>query len=210
MITTSGPIKPSVVITRIEAARDADDAKRVSLTPESISRTRDGSIDKLRRRLAGDLDNILLKALRKEPERRYASVHEFSEDLRRHLEGLPVLARSDTLSYRTTKFITRHKAGVAAVLMVALTLLSATIITSWQARVARRERAKAERRFKDVRNLTNTFLFEFHDSIADLNGATKAREMVVKKAQEYLDSLAQEAGDEGTALGTLYRISKTR
>jgi eukaryotic-like serine/threonine-protein kinase len=203
MITASEPIKPSVVITRIEGARHTDDTEHVSLTPEAVSRTRDGNVEKLRRRLAGDLDNILLKALRKEPERRYASVQEFSEDLRRHLEGLPVLARPDTLSYRTSKFITRHKAGVAAAVIVMLTLLSATIITSWQARVARRERAKAERRFKDVRNLTNSFLFDFHDSIADLNGATKAREMVVKKAQEYLDSLAQEAGDDRELLWEL-------
>jgi len=203
MITASEPIKPSVVVTSIEPARNTVDAEQISRTPEAISSTRDGNIEKLRRRLAGDLDNILLKALRKEPARRYASVEEFSEDLRRHLEGLPVLARADTLSYRTSKFITRHKAGMAAVLIVALTLLSATIITTWQARVARRERAKSERRFKDVRNLTNSFLFDFHDAIADLNGGTKAREMVVKKAQEYLSSLAQEAGEDRELLWEL-------
>jgi tetratricopeptide (TPR) repeat protein len=107
------------------------------------------------------------------------------------------------LSYRTGKFIARNKAGVAAAVIVLLTLISATVITSWQARVARRERARAERRFKDVRNLTNSFLFDFHDSIAELYGATKAREMVVKKAQEYLDSLAQEAGDDRELLWEL-------
>jgi serine/threonine protein kinase len=201
VITSTQPIKPSVAITRNDTeSRSGEDR---NLSPEIISRTRDGNVEKLRRRLAGDLDNILLKALRKEPERRYASVQEFSEDLRRHLEGLPVHARPDKLSYRTSKFITRHKAGVAAAMVVLLTLLSATVITSWQARVARRERAKAERRFRDVRNLTNSFLFDFHDSIAELSGATKAREMVVKKAQEYLDSLAQEAGDDRELLWEL-------
>lgn len=202
-ITSTQPLKPSVALTRIDANREAGAAKDHSPAPATISRTRDATIDKLRRRLAGDLDNILLKALRKEPERRYASVQEFSEDIRRHLKGLPVLARPDTFSYRASKFVTRHKAGVAAALIVVLTLLSATVITSWQARVARRERAKAERRFRDVRNLTNSFLFDFHDSIADLSGATKAREMVVKKAQEYLDSLAQEAGDDRELLWEL-------
>jgi tetratricopeptide (TPR) repeat protein len=149
------------------------------------------------------LDNIVLKAMRKEPQRRYASVEQFSEDIQRYLDHLPVIACQDTVSYRAGKFMSRHKAGVAALLIIALTLLSATIVTGWQARVARRERAKAERRFKDVRNLTNSFLFDFHDSIADLNGATKAREMVVKKAQEYLDSLAQEAGDDRELLWEL-------
>jgi non-specific serine/threonine protein kinase/serine/threonine-protein kinase len=201
VITSSQPIKPSIAITRTDPK--SGNGEPQSLTSEAISRTRDGNVEKLRRRLAGDLDNILLKALRKEPERRYASVQEFSEDLGRHLEGLPVHARPDKLSYRTSKFITRHKAGVAAAMVVLLALLSATVITSWQARVARRERAKAERRFRDVRNLANSFLFDFHDSIAELSGATKAREMVVKKAQEYLDSLAQEAGDDRELLWEL-------
>ncbi|MGA9994094.1 MAG: serine/threonine-protein kinase [Pyrinomonadaceae bacterium] len=97
LITSSEPLKPSVIITRGFDARHTNGAEQVSLTPEVISSTRDGNIEKLRRRLAGDLDNILLKSLRKEPERRYASAQEFSEDLRRHLEGLPVLARPDTL-----------------------------------------------------------------------------------------------------------------
>jgi len=202
-IASSEPPKPSSIITQIVSGGRTDDGTGLSDTPEAISQRRDGNIEKLRRRLAGDLDNILLKALRKDSERRYASVQEFSEDIRRHLEGLPVLARSDTLSYRTGKFIKRHKAGVAAAAIVVLTLLSATVITSWQARVARQQRAKAERRFKDVRNLANSFLFDFHDSIADLNGATKAREMVVKKAQEYLDSLALEAGDDRELLWEL-------
>ena len=196
MITASEPVKPSIVITRFEAGRQTEDAKHVSLTPEAISRNRDGNVEKLRRRLAGDLDNILLKALRKEPERRYASVQEFSEDLRRHLEGLPVLARPDTLSYRTSKFVTRHKAGVAAAVIVLLTLVSATVITSWQARVARLERVKAEQRFNDVRKLANSVVFELHDSIQDLPGSTPARELLVSRALEYLDKLAGEAGQE--------------
>ncbi len=196
IITASQPIKPSVVITRIDAARHADDAGHDSLTPEAISRRRDGNVEKLRRRLAGDLDNILLKALRKEPERRYASVQEFSEDLRRHLEGLPVLARPDTLSYRTSKFITRHKAGVAAAVIVLLTLLSATVITSWQARVARRERDKSERRFGEVRKLAHAVLFKYHDGIEKLPGSTPVRKMLVQDALEYLDNLSKESGND--------------
>jgi non-specific serine/threonine protein kinase/serine/threonine-protein kinase len=195
MITASPPIKPSVVITRVDAPRPTDD-EYVRATPESISRTRDGTVEKLRRRLAGDLDNILLKALRKEPERRYASVQEFSEDIRRHLERLPVLARSDSLSYRTSKFITRHKAGVAAVLIVALTLLSATIITGWQARVARQERDKSERRFGEVRKLAHAVLFKYHDGIEKLPGSTPVRQMLVQDALEYLDNLSKESGND--------------
>ena len=203
LITAGEPIKPSVIITHTNSARHTDDVEHRSITPEAISHMRDGNVDKLRRRLAGDLDIILLKALRKEPERRYAAVQDLSADIQRHLTGLPVLAREDTFAYRAGKFIQRNTASVAAAAVVAITLFTASVVTTWQATVARRERAKAERRFKDVRNLTNSFLFEFHDAIADLNGATNAREMVVKKAQEYLSSLAQEAGEDRELLWEL-------
>jgi serine/threonine protein kinase len=191
-ITAGEPLKPSVMITRLQSAHQTGGADHLSLTPEAISHTREG-----------DLDNILLKSLRKEPERRYASVQELSTDIQRHLTGMPVLAREDTFAYRAGKFIHRNKASVAAAAVVAITLSTASVVTTWQATVARRERAKAERRFKDVRNLTNSFLFDFHDAIAELNGATNAREMVVKKAQEYLSSLAQEAGEDRELLWEL-------
>ncbi|MDQ3198057.1 MAG: serine/threonine-protein kinase [Verrucomicrobiota bacterium] len=94
--------------------------------------------------LRGDLDNIVLMALRKEPARRYASVAQFSDDLHRHLEGLPVLARKGTVRYRAVKFIQRHRLGVAAALFIFLSLLAGIIATERQARAARRESAKAE------------------------------------------------------------------
>lgn len=144
---------------------------------------------KLRRQLSGDLDNIILMAIRKEPERRYQSVEQFSDDLRRHLEGLPVSGRSDTVGYRAGKFIRRHKVGIAATALVIFSLLGGLIATNYQAR-------RAERRFQQVRKLANTFLFDVHNKIVKLPGSTEAREMVVKTALEYLDSLAQEAGGD--------------
>ena len=153
--------------------------------------------------LRGDLDNIALKALRKEPARRYASVQEFSEDIRRHLEGLPVTASPDTFGYRAGKFTQRHKAGVLAAAMVIITLLSATAITTWQARVARRERDKAERRFNQVRKLANSVLFEYHDGIEKLAGSTPIREKMVKDALEYLDNLSAEVGGDPALQGEL-------
>ena len=88
-----------------------------------MSATRDGQPEKLRRYLAGDVDKILLMALRKESERRYPSVEEFSEDIRRHLEGQPVIARKDLLYYRSTKFIKRNKATFIAVALTAVILV---------------------------------------------------------------------------------------
>lgn len=155
--------------------------------------------------LRGDVDNIVLKALRKQPERRYSSVDQLSEDIRRHMEGLPVSARKDTVGYRTQKFVQRHKAGVVGALLVMAALIVGMATTLWQVRVARAERARAERRFNDVRRLANSFMFEVHDEID--KGPLKAKELVVKKALEYLDSLSQEAlNDKGlqSELATAY------
>jgi hypothetical protein len=143
--------------------------------------------------LKGDLDTIVLMALRKEPERRYQSVEQFSEDIRRHLEARPVHARKDTFGYRSTKFVRRNKASLAAATLVFLVLIGGIVATGWQAQIATREKARAERRFNDVRKLANNVLFDYHDAIKDLPGATKVRERLVKDALNYLDSLAGEA-----------------
>jgi non-specific serine/threonine protein kinase/serine/threonine-protein kinase len=149
-----------------------------------------------RQRLKGDLDNIVLMAMRKEPQRRYASAEQFAEDIRRHLDGLPVRARQDTFSYRASKFIRRRKLAVAAAALILLTLLVGIIATAWQARVARAERARAERRFNEVRQLANSIVFEVHDAIVNLPGSTTARSLIVQRGLNYLDSLAQDAADD--------------
>src|SRR5207245_7836711 len=84
------------------------------------------------RQLAGDLDTIVLKALQKDAARRYASVEQFSDDVQRHLQGRPVLARPDTVAYRTRKFVNRHKAGVAAAAFIVATLVGGVAATGWE------------------------------------------------------------------------------
>jgi non-specific serine/threonine protein kinase/serine/threonine-protein kinase len=189
------PEKPSAAIGRTDRLPRTDGPER-QVTPESVSLTREGGPRQLRRRLAGDLDNIVLLALRKQPRERYASAEQLSEDIRRHLEGQAVRAHPPTLAYRAGKFVRRNRIAVAAAGLLLATLVAGISATTWQARVARRERARAERRFGDVRRLANSFLFDFHDAIATLPGSTPARELVVKKALEYLDSLAQEAASD--------------
>lgn len=150
------------------------------------------------KRLHADLDNIVLMAMRKEPERRYGTAHQFAEDIQRHLDGRPVRARHDTFSYRAGKFIRRQKVAVGAAALIAITLLVGIIATAWQARVARAERARSERRFNEVRQLANSFVFEVHDAVANLPGSTTARSLIVQRGLNYLDILAQDAaGDRG-------------
>jgi serine/threonine protein kinase len=123
-ITEQEPERPSTAITK-----GVGNSKNQTPNPKS---------------LRGDLDNIVLMAMRKQPARRYASVGQFSEDIRRHLTGLPVVAREDTVTYRASKFVNRHRIGVAAAALVLLSLVGGIVGTLIEVRTAHRERAKAE------------------------------------------------------------------
>ncbi len=123
------PVRPSTVVSR----RTGETGALVCGEPPA----------RLRRHLEGDLDNIVVMALRRDPARRYASVAQFAEDIRRHGEGLPVLARQDTLGYRAGKFVQRNRTTVAAAALVLLALIGGLVATSWQARVAKQERDRA-------------------------------------------------------------------
>src|SRR5213080_1766213 len=146
--------------------------------------------------LRGDLDNIALMALRKEPERRYQSVEQLSDDIHRHLGNRPILARKDTVRYRAAKFVQRNKVAVAAALLLLASMVAGLIATTWQAHRATVEKARAEKRFNDVRHLAHSVLFDYHDAVKNLPGATAVRERLVKDALAYLDSLNSEAASD--------------
>jgi len=171
----------------------ADDPAREA---SPASGPREGSPAKLQHLLSGDLDTIALRALHKEPQRRYASVEQFAGDIRRHLNGLPVTARRDSWSYRAGKFAIRHKLGVAATALVLTAVIAGVVATVREARIAAANERNAEQRFNDVRKLANSLMFEIHDSIVDLPGATPARKLIVQRSLEYLDGLSQEAAGD--------------
>jgi serine/threonine protein kinase len=148
--------------------------------------------------IAPDLDNIVLKAIAKDAAKRYPSVEAFAQDIRFYLEGRPVSARRAGFAYRTWKFVRRNRVPVALAALALIGTVTGLVAALRASQVAQAERARAERRFNDVRKLANSFLFEFHDAIANLKGATPARALVIKRAREYLASLSQDAhGDPG-------------
>ena len=124
-ITDQAPERPSTAL----AKSGAEDSKTKIQNPKS---------------LRGDLDNIILMAMRKEPSRRYESAAQFSADIQRHLERRPVVARKDTFAYRTSKFIKRHPFRVATAALILLSLVGGMMTTAWQAQAARHEKVKAE------------------------------------------------------------------
>ncbi|HEY2471549.1 MAG TPA: serine/threonine-protein kinase [Terracidiphilus sp.] len=191
-ICTGEAQRPSTAVFKGYSAKDT----RQTLSREEVSGLRGLTPDRLRKRLNGDLDNIVLKALEKDPRQRYRSVDQLQEDIRRHLENIPVVARTATAWYRASKFVIRHKTGVSFSAALALALVVGMVVTLYEAKIARQQRARAEMRFNDVRKLANSLIFEIHDSIRDLSGATPARRLLVARALEYLDSLSTEAAGD--------------
>ncbi|HEX8141097.1 MAG TPA: tetratricopeptide repeat protein [Pyrinomonadaceae bacterium] len=153
LVCENEPERPSTAIRRTEEITIGQ--RTIRITPEIVGEARGEPAESLRRRLRGDLDNIVLKALRKEPERRYSSAAQFAEDIRRYMDGLPVTARKDTFAYRASKFIGRNRIGVAAVSLVLLAILAGLTASIWQARVAARERNQAQRETARADQLNN-------------------------------------------------------
>ena len=136
------PDPPSTAIDRVETEK-LSDGTTVTKTVEDVSRTREVEPGKLRRNLRGDLDNILLKALQKDWQRRYASVEEFEQDITNHLGHRPIKARPSTVAYRASKFVRRRKTEVIAAAMVTVILLGAIGFSVFEERRAA-ERARVE------------------------------------------------------------------
>lgn len=120
--------------------------------------------DKISNQLKGDLDNIVSKAMHKDPARRYVSVEQFSEDIRRHLSGLPVIAQKDTAGYRLSKFIQRHKVGFISSVGFIVFLIINLIAIIWQANIAANERDKAKLEAQKVETV-NKFLLDMLSSV---------------------------------------------
>lgn len=148
------------------------------------------------RALRGDLDNIILKAMRKEPEERYGSVREMANDIERFLSGLPVTAMSDTRLYRIRKFVGRHRSGVVTAAAVAILMVFSTAVTMRQYVIAQCERAKAEDRFRQLRSVAKSLLNETNESLAKLPEGLEIRGNLIAKSVSVLDSIAAEETDD--------------
>ena len=156
-----------------------------------------------------DLEAILLKALRKEPQERYLTAEQLASDLRAYLDGQPVGARQGTLRYRTGKFVRRHRWGLAAAAVLATTLVAGAAGVLWQSREANAERRKAEARSADLRQLSNSLLSELDEAIKQLPGSTGVQKLLVTRVLEHLDRMARDTkGDRLTQLDLVDAYTK--
>jgi eukaryotic-like serine/threonine-protein kinase len=202
-IAETDPERPSTAITaatRIDPlANDAETKRERTVRNIDVAR--------LKKTLRGDLDNIVLMALRKDPARRYASAEQFGEDIRRYLAHEPVIAHADSLAYRANKFVRRNRWSVAFASLAALGLIGGITATTYQAKVARdaqaraeAERVRAETHFKSVRSLANEDLFAIHNALSKIPGTVSVRKDVLERATRYLQTLSQDSSNNPLVL----------
>lgn len=191
------PEKPSTAVSRVAETEEPSSM----VTPAQVSRARSTSTERLRRRLSGDLDNIVLTAMRKEPERRYASAEQLGEDIRRHLAELPVRAQSDTFTYRASKFVRRHRFGVMATAGVMVLLAAFGLATAYQATQIAQERDKAMQ--------VSAFLvdlFERSDPNEALGDTLTVREVLDEGGRRVRSELAAQSDVQATMMDVIGRV----
>jgi eukaryotic-like serine/threonine-protein kinase len=191
VLRESRPDKPSTAVSTRKRLTRATPVPDVTVLT-AIVESRRTTADRLRRQLTGDLDNIVLRAMQKEPIRRYGSAEAFADDLRRYLGGLPVLARPDTWTYRTGKFVRRHAVGVGIAAAAVVLLVAFAVVMAVQSqRIAReRDRALAAEQRATLEAQTSQQVSDFLVSLFEVSDPNKARGNTIT-AREILDRGAQ-------------------
>ena len=190
MICEVDPDKPSTIVRRTESRSK----KSVPITQADISKSRATPIRKLAQQLNGDLDNIILKALQKNPNRRYESVGQFAEDIDRYLNGQPVIARKDTLQYRIRKFVARNKAGVASLSVIFALLVSLVVVSLIQSSRVSHERDVAQLEARKATEISDFLkgVFEVSNPSVSLGESVTAKELLDKGAARIDDELTDQ------------------
>lgn len=173
----------------------------VNRDPRRPSAAAVGSLPYGRADLNGDLDAIVFKAMNKDAGLRYASARELSEDIERHLEGKPIIAREMSFGYQVSRLARRHRAAVGAAAVAILALLTALVVSLTETRIAVAERNRANDRFNDTRQLANALLVTIETAVQPLPGSTPVRRIIVNEALKYLERLSKDpASDDALRL----------
>lgn len=197
------PEQPSAVVAHVVHYAASEHTPAKALTPEAVSATRESSPRMLRRRLAGDLDSIVLKALRKEPHKRYGSAEQFSEDLLRYLEGRPVRAREGKLSYQAGKFVKRNAGKLAFATAFVGVIIGFAVYAAVQAEQIAQERDTAQQVSKFLSNI-----FTASDPNQSKGDSVTARELLDRGAEQVRNDLQDKPEMQAQLLyqiGEIYR-----
>jgi serine/threonine-protein kinase len=201
-ILTTEPERPSTAVSRATTETEAE-----AIAPD---RARSTTLEQLRRTLRGDLDTIALKALRKEPERRYPSAEAFVDDIKRHLEGLPVTARPDTLRYRASKFVRRHRGSVIATVSAVLLLIGYAVTATVQAQRIEAQAAEIARE-RDKAEEVTAFLIDLFESNSpsEALGDTLTADDLLERGQRRIEILSNQPSTQATLMGVVGDVYRT-
>ena len=189
IIIEEDPVRPSTAVATTRRF-ETENGQTATIGPQTVTSVRSVNLERLRRSLQGDVDNIVMMAMRKEPHRRYGSAEQLAEDLERHMDGLPIRAHQDTVGYRVQKFVQRNQLLVTATAMIFLALIGGFGMALWQARIASFERDIARQQALRAER-TKDFLVNVFE-IAEPS-ESKGREVT---AEEILNRGAIRIGDE--------------
>lgn len=207
VICNTEPSRPSIIVRQTSEIRLADGATS-TVSPASLSASRRTDTRKLYQELSSDLDNIVLMALEKDPHRRYATVEQLSEDIRRYLYEEPVIARKHTIGYRLQKFARRNRGAVLAACLVLLSLIGGLGTALWQAQQAGQQRDRAEHELAKSEAVTN-FLMEMFkvSSPWQAPGESLTAEELLQRGVERAEELASQPevyAELLSVIGTVY------
>ncbi|MCA9736247.1 MAG: tetratricopeptide repeat protein [Gemmatimonadota bacterium] len=208
-ILEQDPVRPSTAISRgPRAAETGGDSPTTTVSAETVGQARGLAPDRLRKRLAGDLDTIVLKAMQKEPARRYAGAAELAADVRNHLVGRPVSARPDSLAYRWGRFVRRNRTAVALAALALVSLVGGLVGTASQARRARVEARAAEAERDRVARVAGLLvdMFRLGDPASAEGQDVTAREVLDRGAERITAEFADEPALQADLLSEVARI----
>ena len=205
VVCDSEPARPSTAVTQQESFVTSAGETRV-VDPTELARKREGLPEKLRRRLAGDVDNIVLMAMRKEARRRYASADQMAEDIKRHLDGMPVIASPDRPFYKFSKFLRRNRVAAGSLAAVLVALAGGLGVATYQYAQAESARAVAVERNEQLDaaigwiddGLSKVFT-AYDTEVSKLEGGIKARQVLVKGFNDHLNAMPERVRDADPA-----------
>ena len=208
VICEQEPERPSIVVTQKEKVQKGE-GETFEILPEDVGKNRGLSPERLGKRLRGDLDNIVLMSLRKEPERRYTSAEQLANDIEKYLAGVPVIAHKDSRGYRIQKYVRRHRVQTISVAIIFCVLVVSAVITIYQANQVAHQRDRAQLEASRAESVTDFLisLFRAADPSFAPTDTLTVRELLDNGAKRVETELADQPEIQATiydVIGTAY------
>jgi serine/threonine protein kinase/tetratricopeptide (TPR) repeat protein len=208
-VARARPSEPPSVLVDSSGVGDPGSKWFHTTATNEVAEVRSTTLQRLRRHLRGDLDAVVMKALKRKPGHRYGSVSLLSQDINNHLGDLPVLARRGGRGYRTRKFVKRHRVETLGLALVTVALFAGAGAFAWQARLTARERDRAENAFRQSEEVSGFLIRLFEDSDPlETPGDTVTVSDLLRRGVQRVDALDGEPLVQARMLQVMGRVSQ--